>query len=309
MAKKMMEIIEHKMDLKNGKVTLNLLDTTFSQLTRKIGSNTGSTWETATEGEVLSKEVLMSLNIKQLSFKPRFTSFITDYNNYIASVASKVALEVFDYNFSSLIDYSSKYVPEQTLADYSLLAELVNAEKELYEAGHFWAEENFKRNRDKLKEWSKDKTYGSVVEKYYSKICSLEGDYGREWRIITQPNFGVSSEIESVSSSAFRINFSNLENLPVGATATTTIKWSIWYYGSHDHDDREIEGYIYFSIKRESLGGEDDDGKFVITELTSSNEVQVRYVGSFYYTNNGLHTPHFDATDLDLPWFKNRILI
>ena len=143
MAKKLMEVIEMTKDLKNSTTKIKLLDTSFSQLTRKIGQNDFGHWLTIGEGEVLSKEALVSLNNAQLKYLPRYVALFQAYNDWIDSVKSKLPLiSNFIYNFSALYDYSSSYVPYVTPADYYLLKDFIGAEKEIYEAGTFWMEQH-----------------------------------------------------------------------------------------------------------------------------------------------------------------------
>lgn len=161
---KLMEIIEKNPDFKKGTVSMRMLDTTFSQLTRKIGSQAGVNYKTAAKGQMLSKELLQSLNRDQLALKEKLLKWQQAYNAYIDSIKSKITEAThFDYVFTSLIDYTSKYVPNKTLADYYLFAEFVNAEKELYEFGHYWGREHMRDLLFKMKEWSKRKNYGSCV--------------------------------------------------------------------------------------------------------------------------------------------------
>ena len=66
---KLMEVIEKNPDFKNGTVSLRLLDTTFTQLTRKIGSEANADYKTSSPKQVLIKEILQSLNRDQLALK------------------------------------------------------------------------------------------------------------------------------------------------------------------------------------------------------------------------------------------------
>jgi hypothetical protein len=143
MGKKLMEITEFKKKLKKGQATLKLLDTGFSQLTRKITSDPGASYLTAEAADPFSKEVIVSLNQAQLEYKPRLENLFAAYNAWIDSVKSKLPeISNFTYNFTSLIDYSSAYIAGVTPADYYMLKSIVNAEKEIYESCNFWLEQH-----------------------------------------------------------------------------------------------------------------------------------------------------------------------
>lgn len=116
---KLMEIIEKIPNFRDGTVSMKMLDTTFSQLTRKIGTEVEADYKTATTGQILSKELLQSLNKDQIALKDRLEAWKQAYNVYIDSIKSIITEAVnFNYNFSSAVDYTSKYEAGKTLADY-----------------------------------------------------------------------------------------------------------------------------------------------------------------------------------------------
>lgn len=87
---KLMEVIEKNPNFKTGTASLKLLDTTFTQLTRKIGSNPEANFKTAKAGDILSKEILTSLNQEQLLLKDKLILWQNAYNNWIDSIKNKI---------------------------------------------------------------------------------------------------------------------------------------------------------------------------------------------------------------------------
>lgn len=77
---KLMEIIDKSPDFKNGTCSFKFLDTTFNQLTRKIGSKEGANFTTAKVGDILSKELLQTLNTKQIALKNKVLKWQDEIN-------------------------------------------------------------------------------------------------------------------------------------------------------------------------------------------------------------------------------------
>ena len=177
MAKKLMEVIELNKDLKKSTTKVKLLDTSFTQLTRKIGQDDFGHWLTIGEGDVLSKEALVSLNQSQLAYLPRYQALFNAYNSWIDTTRATIPLIAnFIYNFSALYDYSSSYIPYVTPSDYYLLKDIIGAEKELYEAGSYWMTEHMRYNQTVMKTWSQSRYYAKGINKLWGKFRKTNSD-------------------------------------------------------------------------------------------------------------------------------------
>lgn len=297
---KLMEIIEKNPDFKNGTTSFKFLDTSFTQLTRKIGSNPGANFKTTQSGDILSKELLVSLNQEQLSLKDKLLSWKDTYNEWINSKKTKVStLSNFEYEFSSLIDYTTKYIPGTTLADYYLLTEFVNAEKELYEFGHYWGKNHMLENLRLIKEWSKTQVYGSCVKKVYM-IWDINFGSTRQWRILDN---GQISDLEVTlnvnPNDKGHLYVGGLQNIKVGETRSIITQTTRTNY----------EGYVSggeLRITRNSLGTDFDDGYFTFTPIPTGLDIEL-WPRVEEWT--GKHSPHFDNDNPTLPWIKNRVFL
>ena len=302
---KLMEIIEKNPNFKNGTTSLKLLDTTFTQLTRKIGSNPEADFKTAKAGDILSKELLVSLNQEQLSLKDKLLLWKDAYNEWINSKKSKVtALSNFEYEFSSLVDYSNKYIPGTTLADYYLLTEVANAEKELYEFGYYWGKNHILDSLNTLKEWSKTQSYGSCVKKIYM-IWDISPGGSTGWRIINN------GQIDGLDINLFwspydkgHLYVSGLQNIKVGETRTliTQTEREDNYGSSYWVDAGELK------ITRNSLNSEYDDGYYTFNARVLRHGMYIE-LWPRVEEWTGEHSPHFDNDNPTLPWIKNRVLL
>lgn len=297
---KLMEIIEKNPNFKNGTTSLKLLDTTFTQLTRKIGSNPEANFKTAKAGDILSKELLVSLNQEQLLLKDKLLLWKDAYNEWINSKKSKVtALSNFEYEFSSLIDYSDKYIPGTTLADYYLLTEFINAEKELYEFGHYWGKNHMLDNLNSIKEWSKTQVYGSCVKKVYM-IWDINFGSTRQWKILDN---GQISDLEVTlkvnPNDKGHLYVGGLQNIKVGETRNIVTQVTNWDYNQY-HSGGTLK------ITRNSLGTDSDDGYFTFTAIKHTLDIEL-WPRVEEWT--GEYSPHFDNDNPALPWLKSRILL
>lgn len=332
---KLMEIVEKNPDFKKGTVSVRLLDTTFSQLTRKIGSQPGANFKTAKNGDILSKELLVSLNQEQLSLIPLLNKWKNETNAYIDYLSKKLGIPLnhFEYNFTSLVDYSSKYIPNKTLADYYLLTEFVNAEKEIYEYGHFWGRQFIHEIGQQIKEnWSKDKSYGSCVDSIYCQYEIRDG-YNYKWSTKTNShNLEVKVEHEGGRSDFCDLTVSGISKIPIGETATIIIHCNWWNnrygggYGkkfnfwadcimkiTHNKLNSNIDdGSITFKAEgtgnsiswTDSLG----DGNYQDHEKTAFDNIR-KGARITKYTGNGSTHFDYDMKTPALPWLKNRIIL
>lgn len=252
---KLMEIIEKNPDFKKGVVSMRLLDTTFSQLTRKIGQ-LRKTYNAVEKGDMLSKEVLQSLNADQFALKEMLILWQQDYNNYIDSIKSKITTaEKFNYTFTSLVDYTSKYEANKTLADYYLLTEFVNAEKELYEFGHYWGREHMRELLFKMKEWSKRKNYGSCVGEVGVEYETTST--ATNWKITEKAGLIVKTDSggDTHRHDKVWLYISGLQDMKIGESRTVSV------YASNS----SYSGFGYIKITRNSLNTYfqlNDDGYF-----------------------------------------------
>lgn len=317
---KLMEVIEKNPNFKTGTTSLKLLDTTFTQLTRKIGSNPEANFKTVKSGDILSKEILTSLNQEQLLLKDKLILWQNTYNNWIDSIKNKITTaEHFDYIFSSLIDYSSKYIPGTTLADYYLLTEFINAEKELYEFGHYWGKNHMLDLLSKMKEWSKNKNYGSCVGEIYCQYEIRNGE-NYNWYLKTNTHdLKVKLEHEGGRVDFCDLTVSDVNKIPVGETATVIARcdWRYYDYGS-------MWAECIMRITRQPLGVEKDDGKIIYSAEGTGNSVGIHqgdgrwdHVSAFDHirkpiniiSRSGIGSPHFDIENPSLLDMKARVLL
>lgn len=317
---KLMEIINKNQNLKNGTITLKFLDTTFTQLTRKLGSLPEANFKTLKANDILSKETLVSLNQEQLLFKPKLLKWKDLYNEYLEVLRQKEipGLVDFEYNFSSLIDYSSKYKPGKTLVDYYMLQEIVNAEKEIYEFGHFWGRNHIKQTANKLKEWSKKKNYGSTVGMV--QTC-YELRNNTLIQSITGNTHNITIKTEHFGRGDFiYLQVSDLHKIPVGNSMTIKINVVVL----NRYTDRYEKAWFFLKINRISFKTSEDDGTFSFKawgdgvklsggphdsqwEFRAWDKVREQPTIKTY-TKKG--SSHFDTDDnnFSLPWLKSRVL-
>lgn len=300
---KLMEIIEKNPDFKNGTSSFKFLDTSFTQLTRKIGSNLEANFKTAKAGDILSKELLVSLNQEQLLLKDKLLLWKDAYNKWINSKKNKVnTLNNFEYEFTSLVDYSNKYIPGTTLADYYFLSEFVNAEKELYEFGHYWGKNHMLENLRLIKEWSKKQVYGSCVKKIYMIWDINNGDI-RQWQLKDNGQINdLDINLFSNPNDKGHLYVSSLQNIKNGETRTIVVQTGVrtsdsnWGWA----DSGEL------IITRNPLNIENDDGYFTFTARGIRLDIEL-WPRVEEWT--GKHSPHFDNDNPTLPWIKNRVFL
>lgn len=299
MGKKLMEITEFTKKLKTGRATLKLLDTGFSQLTRKITSNPGASYLTAQAGDPLSKELIVSLNEAQIALKERYETFFSNYNTWITDNSSKVTtLEGFEYSFSMVYDYSSGYEAGVTSADYYMLTSIVNAEKELYEAGNYWFMNNLESNIDVVKEWSKTQNYSSTTSKVIGYFETGWNKYPGAW---TNNSYGLTITNVPSSSDKVWVHVTGMENIQNGVTATIKIEAS-WEGGSDENPTINYE-YAYMYIKRTVI-----DGDSYLTCWASQGDFDDQgRIDS--YVRTGTSATHFDTDTPSFSWLKNRTYI
>lgn len=291
---KLMEVIEKSPNFKKGTVSMKLLDTTFSQLTRKIGSQAGVNYKTVRAGQMLSKELLQSLNRDQLTLKEKLLKWQQAYNTYIDSIKSIITDAThFDYTFTSLVDYTSKYIVNKTLADYYLLTEFVNAEKELYEFGHYWGRNHMINLLSQMKEWSKTRWYGSCV----GEVGVEYETYMRSsWAVTESAGFSIRNDLEGHSKhDKCYIFVTGLQSMSIGETRLIKIEAVSEY--------NDVTSYGYLEITRNSLNTDlNDDGYFSFRAWEEGMD-KVRSAPRVTQWS-GVGSPHFDISKPTLQLIK-----
>lgn len=303
---KLMEIIDKSPDFKNGTCSFILLDTTFNQLTRKIGSKEGANFTTAKAGDILSKELLQTLNTKQIALKDKVLKWQDEINKWVTdkNTNKNINANLMNYIFTSVVDYTSKYVPGETLADYYLLSEVVSAEKELYEFTSYYTTQYIIYLQNILKEWSKDKLYFSCIKKVYGTVY-FNFDI-EEWKLTDAAGLVTTTE---GGGKARTIRVSGFENMKLGEHKRVTY---YAYYSTSSNPQVIYKGYVYFNIKRTALGSQKDDGKFDFWLSSWAGKGLVSHYSEMKVEEyTGKHSPHFDAEpkDLNINWVKTRVLL
>lgn len=303
---KLMEIIDKSPDFKNGTCSFKLLDTTFNQLTRKIGSKEGANFTTAKAGDILSKELLQTLNTKQIALKDKVLKWQDEINKWVTdkNTNKNINANLMNYIFTSVVDYTSKYVPGETLADYYLLSEVVSAEKELYEFTSYYTTQYIIYLQNILKEWSKDKLYFSCIKKVYGTVY-FNFDI-EEWKLTDAAGLVTTTE---GGGKARTIRVSGFENMKLGEHKRVTY---YAYYSTSSNPQVIYKGYVYFNIKRTALGSQKDDGKFDFWLSSWAGKGLVSHYSEMKVEEyTGKHSPHFDAEpkDLNINWVKTRVLL
>lgn len=303
---KLMEIIDKSPDFKNGTCSFKFLDTTFNQLTRKIGSKEGANFTTAKAGDILSKELLQTLNTKQIALKNKVLKWQDEINKWVTdkNTNKNINANLMNYIFTSVVDYTSKYVPGETLADYYLLSEVVSAEKELYEFTSYYTTQYIIYLQNILKEWSKDKLYFSCIKKVYGTVY-FNFDI-EEWKLTDAAGLVTTTE---GGGKARTIRVSGFENMKLGEHKRVTY---YAYYSTSSNPQVIYKGYVYFNIKRTALGSQKDDGKFDFWLSSWAGKGLVSHYSEMKVEEyTGKHSPHFDAEpkDLNINWVKTRVLL
>lgn len=303
---KLMEIIDKSPDFKNGTCSFKFLDTTFNQLTRKIGSKEGANFTTAKAGDILSKELLQTLNTKQIALKDKVLKWQDEINKWVTdkNTNKNINANLMNYIFTSVVDYTSKYVPGETLADYYLLSEVVSAEKELYEFTSYYTTQYIIYLQNILKEWSKDKLYFSCIKKVYGTVY-FNFDI-EEWKLTDAAGLVTTTE---GGGKARTIRVSGFENMKLGEHKHVTY---YAYYSTSSNPQVIYKGYVYFNIKRTALGSQKDDGKFDFWLSSWAGKGLVSHYSEMKVEEyTGKHSPHFDAEpkDLNINWVKTRVLL
>ncbi|MCF2627928.1 hypothetical protein [Fusobacterium mortiferum] len=303
---KLMEIIDKSPDFKNGTCSFKFLDTTFNQLTRKIGSKEGANFTTAKAGDILSKELLQTLNTKQIALKDKVLKWQDEINKWVTdkNTNKNINANLMNYIFTSVVDYTSKYVPGETLADYYLLSEVVSAEKELYEFTSYYTTQYIIYLQNILKEWSKDKLYFSCIKKVYGTVY-FNFDI-EEWKLTDAAGLVTTTE---GGGKARTIRVSGFENMKLGEHKRVTY---YAYYSTSSNPQVIYKGYVYFNIKRTALGSQKDDGKFDFWLSSWAGKGLVSHYSEMKVEEyTGKHSPHFDAEpkDLNINWVKTRVLL
>lgn len=298
---KILQVIKKDSDFENGKVKINLYDTSFKTLSKLMDSVPGQTVQNAATGQKVGYQVFRNLNSLQYAERVKLEKFTSQYNSWVNTTKSKVSnLINFNYIFTSLTQNYSNSIVKDSKVDMLLLEKIVNPEKELYDFT-IKADDHMQSNLSKMREWSKKRSYGSCVNQYISKTFQIEA---RGVLIKTKtPGHGVSASLVEIGSSYnknYHVILSNLDNIPVGSTIT--VHYRVERFGNHVGD-------INFSIKKNSLGANIDDGYLVLHNFSAGGNGVQRVYGSNYYTHKNIPSPHFNTSSVNLKFLKSRVLI
>lgn len=302
---KLMEIIDKSPDFKNGTCSFKFLDTTFNQLTRKIGSKEGANFTTAKAGDILSKELLQTLNTKQITLRNRLQTWQKKLNDWVKArnADRQIEAETFEYNFTSVVDYSSKYEANITLADYYLLSEFVSAEKELYEFINYYSKQYMLYLQKRLKEWSKTRKYWSSAKSVKFRITFEH----RQDEAYIKSAEGLTTQIKRYDNYNLDIIVSGLDQMKLGEKRTVT------FYAWRRTSANYYEATIPYPITRLPLGAETDDGLIDGGLIISDGGNFVTGLSKTWELNepSGKHSPHFDCDEknLTINWFLTRSII
>ena len=284
MAGKFLEIIKKTSDFDNNEMSLLCRDTSFGGVGKKVSSELGQTLENVAPSQKVGYQLFEDIRTKQDVMYQRFSSLINSYNSWLENVVWN------RYGRGGASEYPQYIIPsppnhivnEGDNADFNLLTEIINLDQaSLYGSYHDLTLERFPSNIQKLKEWSKNRIYGSCVGLITSRYVEMNREYS--WRSI-----GISSSVAGVSANwefnyprrGNRMLITGLTNIPVGGNVVLTATW---------------DGLIFrCRINRNSLGSVSlNDGKIVhhSTTISGSGEVQG---SSEIRSYTGNHSPHFN---------------
>lgn len=296
---KILQVIKKDSNFQNGKVKINLYETSFKTLSKLMDSVPGQTVRNAAAGQKVGYQVFRDLNSLQYAERVKLERFKTLYNSWINTAKSKVSsLLNFNYIFSSLTQNYSNTIVKDSKLDMLLLEKIVNPEKEIYDY-IIKADDSMQNNLSKLREWSKKRPYGSNVNKCVSKTFEVMAR--TSLRKTVSPAYGVTANFEEVGShynKNYRVVLSNLNNIPINRTVT--VNYRLERFGNHIGD-------INFSIKKNSLGINFDDGNIVFVRFNTSGTNRV--YGSNNYEFKNIPSPHFNTSNVNLKFLKSRVLI
>lgn len=307
---KILQVIKKDSDFENGKVKINLYDTSFKTLSKLMDSVPGQTVQNAATGQKVGYQVFRNLNSLQYAERVKLERFTSQYNSWVNTSKSKVSnLINFNYIFTSLTQNYSNAIVKDSKLDMLLLEKIVNPEKEIYDF-IIKANDHMQSNLSKLREWSKKRRYGSCVNHYISR--EFEMKERSSWIITQRPGNNVGVSIGGSPHDKNRITFYNLQNLPVGSTATCKLT------GLYDRGEpgggnsTRFTGEAVFSVKREPLFSGDKEGYFRVTSVTwrgGTNNGTDGTNGTDYYTSKNTPSPHFNTSNVNLKFLKSRVLI
>lgn len=286
---KILQVIKKDSNFQNGKVKINLYETSFKTLSKLMDSVPGQTVQNAAAGQKVGYQVFRDLNSLQYAERLKLERFEGLYNSWINTAKSKVSsLLNFNYIFSSLTqDYSNTIVKDSKL-DMLLLEKIVNPEKEIYDF-IIKADDSIQNNLSKLREWSKSKVYGSNCKNFVSGLSVGDTSIGWGIKSTTGPcSWSLQRGIENNKS---RVTATNLQALSVGQSSSVRV------IGGSSRD------YIV-SITRLSLGNvSENDGYFTYSSVYPDGP----NTGGFNLFN--IPSPHFDTSNVNLQFLKSRVLI
>ncbi|MGL5963524.1 MAG: hypothetical protein ACRCZ2_03875 [Fusobacteriaceae bacterium] len=302
---RIMQVIEKKTDFGKGTADLKLYQTGFATLTKLITSVPGQTVDNATAGQDVGYQFFHDLNNKQLAVKSYLEArFPKKYNDILTAIKAKgPQTNAFSYVWKSCVDYKGQIVAGDK-ADYKLLQKLVNAEKELYDY-RFYAQDHMFNNLNIMREWSKNRKYGSTTAWVESDVIEMRFNSGSKWENYNTSHPGITCEIVGGGDKAF-VRIHGVSNIPLGGKGWVQIKYT----------NVGDVCYIKMDIWRNKLNVANDDGYFTMPNLDPNFELNTKVFDKMQgskggeYANNGNSSPHFDKpATINAKWLQDRKLI
>jgi hypothetical protein len=307
---KILEVIGKNNNLKSNISELTLLDTNFNSVGKVLGNDDTLDWENITNGDLVCLQVFRSLYQSQKLFFDRFDNFKTEYNSWVNSTIPKVPSLINLEHSMDFTDWSADYQIDITTLDYSsVLTDVADSERILYETTFDKTQNNFIRNKVELQNWSKDKNYGSCVNEVESGQIVMNDDFNFNDFTITTSVSGVSARFEFVYGTNNKFIVNGLANVPVGGNVVIEAK--------ADASGTGDDNILRWTINRTALGNTigNDDGTLGSGGVSYEGEDVDHFSNGFTIKNyTGNYSPHFETNDnthneLNLNWFKTRILL
>lgn len=299
---KIMEIIEKNEDFEKNVTTLKLLDTTFNKLAKVIGTDPGKDWTTFGAADVLSQEGLVSLNVEQKTFIPKFEAFKTSYNDWVDSTKIQELSQMT--HKLEIGDWASQYIIGVTKANYSkVLSDLTKAERSIRECLHVDSINKYKQAQSELKLWSRNRPYCQSVDNL------LSGEFECSHALYWNENAVISSRSDIVCSlennnkhDKKRLICYDFYKLKVGESVRFDLRI-------------QSKGYdfnIWWVLKNNDLGNSDKDGQLIQTSIGGNGYGwnKVRDATTWRYTGTGKGSDYFLSDEnINLDWLKDRVIL
>jgi len=293
---KIMEITSIKKDFKNNKAQLELSDTSFSSFSKVFKSVPGQTVDNLASGQYLGYEAAHDLYAKQKAVFDKLVAAkatINAWSTANSNLYGRGTVPAFSPGLS-LEDYTADFF-EGTPANWRALTTLINPELTLYKYTKYF-ETHFLTVQNYLKEWSKNRNYGSTTQ---SVLGFFESNSDSQPRAFSSTVPGVTFS-NNTSSDKVTVTVSGLNNIPDGVTCKITI---YAYHDSNPFDDRDgKDQYGYMYIKRNVI----DNDSYLTCWAEKGSLADNGYISG--YVRTGASATHFDATTPTWAWLNSRFL-